>query len=165
MAAIAIWPRETHERPIRCAAFCWADGRRKADSRPSPRKGSPIVEGRCCGIRGPLQEFEDLPSVGSDPDHVWAVRQDCRARCVVKTLYLVWPPQAAPRVAANPTFGEAMAYMLRRQDGLPALPRGRCVDIDSNRVENAIPQPGHETPQTVSPGHDEGGRNWARLPA
>jgi transposase len=43
--------------------------------------------------------------------------------------------------------------MLKRQDGFRLFLEDGRVDIDSNLVENSHPQPGH----------DEGGRNWARF--
>ena len=38
-------------------------------------------------------------------------------------------------------LGEAVAYMLKRQDGFLLFPEYGRVDIDSNLVENAIRSP------------------------
>ena len=69
--------------------------------------------------------------------------------------FFAWLTAQAKRVSRKTDLGEAMAYMLKRQDGLPRsgayaaplaprspsiLDDGR-VDMDSNLVENAIRSP------------------------
>jgi len=83
----------------------------------------------------------------------------------------------AARVLRKSELGEAMDCMVRREKGcrVPGLARphrgprspslleeGR-VDIDSNLVENAIRSPAIHRRNALFAGHDEGGRNWARI--
>ena len=52
-----------------------------------------------------------------------------------------WQVTQAKRVSRKSDLGEAMAYMLRRQDGFSLFLDDGHVDIDSNLVENAIRSP------------------------
>ena len=69
----------------------------------------------------------------------------------------------AARVSRKSDLGEAMAYMLKRQDGFRLFLDDGRVDIDSNLVENAIRSPAMNRRNALFAGHDEGGRNWARF--
>jgi len=83
----------------------------------------------------------------------------------------------ATRVSRKSDPGEAMAYMLKRQDGFrgPGLSRRhwRHGPLPSSTmaasawtkklVENAIRSPAMNRRNALFAGHDEGGRNWARV--
>ena len=52
--------------------------------------------------------------------------------------FFTWLKAQAARVSRKSDLGEAMAYILKRQDGFPLFLDDGRVDIDSNLVENAI---------------------------
>ncbi|MER9775652.1 IS66 family transposase [Mesorhizobium sp. M0220] len=143
--------------PLRLA-FCWAHGRRKL-IKAKPKKGSPIVDEALLRIAA-LYKIEDGIR-GSDPDHRRAVRQTL-SRPLVNEFF-TWLTAQAARVSRKSDLGEAMAYMLRRQDGFRLFLDDGQVDIDSNLVENAIRSPAMNRRNALFAGHDEGGRNWARF--
>lgn len=139
-------------------AFCWAHGRRKL-IKAAPKKGSPIVDEALLRIAA-LYKVEDAIR-GSDPDHRRAVRQDLSRPLVDE--FFTWLAAQAARVSRKSDLGEAMAYMLKRQDGFRLFLDDGRVDIDSNLVENAIRSPAMNRRNALFAGHDEGGRNWARF--
>lgn len=143
--------------PLRLA-FCWAHGRRKL-IKAKPKKGSPIVDEALLRIAA-LYKIEDGIR-GSDPDHRRAVRQTL-SRPLVNEFF-TWLTAQAARVSRKSDLGEAMAYMLRRQDGFRLFLDDGRVDIDSNLVENAIRSPAMNRRNALFAGHDEGGRNWAHF--
>ena len=143
--------------PLRLA-FCWAHGRRKL-IKAKPQKGSPIVDEALLRIAA-LYKIEDAIR-GSDPGHRRAVRQELSRPLVDE--FFTWLAAQAARVSRKSDLGEAMAYMLRRQDGFRLFLEDGCVDIDSNLVENAIRSPAMNRRNALFAGHDEGGRNWARF--
>ena len=149
--------KRTGGDPLRLA-FCWAHGRRKL-IKAKPKKGSPIVDEALLRIAA-LYKIEDAIR-GSDPDHRLAIRQDL-CRPLVDTFF-AWLKAQAARVSRKSDLGEAMAYMLRRQDGFRLFLDDGRVDIDSNLVENAIRSPAMNRRNALFAGHDEGGRNWARF--
>jgi transposase len=100
-----------------------------------------------------LYKIEDAIR-GSDPDHRLAVRQDL-SRPLVDELF-TWLAAQAARVSRKSDLGEAMAYMLRRQNGFRLFLEDGCVDIDSNLVENAIRSPAMNRRNALFAGHDEG---------
>ena len=137
-------------------AFCWAHGRRKL-IRAKPRKSQtperPAHRGRDALLRiAALYKIKDA-ICDSAPDHRVAVRQEL-ARPQVDRFF-AWLKAQAARVSRKSDLGEAMACMLKRQDGfsVPGLTRphrgplprsllddGR-TDIEANLVENAISSP------------------------
>ncbi|MDZ4118215.1 IS66 family transposase [Phaeovulum sp.] len=150
-------PKRTGGAPLRLA-FCWAHGRRKL-IKAKPKKGSPIVDEALLRIAA-LYKVEDAIR-GSGPDHRRAVRQE-RSRPLVDEFF-AWLKAQAARVSRKSDLGEAMAYMLKRQDGFRLFLDDGRVDIDSNLVENAIRSPAMNRRNALFAGHDEGGRNWARF--
>ena len=70
---------------------------------------------------------------------------------------------SCPRISRKSDLGKALAYMLRRQTGFRLFLEDGRVDMDSNRVENAIHSPAMNRRNALFAGHDEGGRNWARF--
>lgn len=78
-------------------------------SRPSPRGARPSWTRRCCA-----SQHEDKTR-GSDPDQRRAARQS-QSRPLVD-VFFTWLPAQAARVSRNSELGEAMAYMLRREEG------------------------------------------------
>jgi len=150
-------PKRTGGDPLRLA-FCWAHGRRKLIEA-KPRKGSPIVVEALLRIAA-LYKVEDA-SRGSDPDHRRAIRQET-SQPLVDAVF-AWLKAQAARVLRKSELGEAMAYMLKRQDGFRLFLGDGRVDIDSNLVENAIRSPAMNRRNALFAGHDEGGRNWARF--
>jgi transposase len=150
-------PKRTGGEPLRLA-FCWAHGRRKL-IKAKPKKGSPIVDEALLRIAA-LYKVEDAIR-GSDPDHRRAVRQELSRPLV--DAFFTWLAAQAARVSRKSDLGEAMAYMLKRQDGFRLFLEDGRVDIDSNLVENAIRSPAMNRRNALFAGHDEGGRNWARF--
>ena len=150
-------PKRPGGDPLRLA-FCWAHGRRKL-IKAAPKKGSPIVDAALLRIAA-LYKVEDAIR-GSDPDHRRAVRQDLSRPLVDE--FFTWLAAQAARVSRKSDLGEAMAYMLKRQDGFRLFLDDGRVDIDSNLVENAIRSPAMNRRNALFAGHDEGGRNWARF--
>lgn len=150
-------PKRPDGDPLRLA-FCWAHGRRKL-IKAAPKKGSPIVDAALLRIAA-IYKVEDAIR-GSDPDHRRAVRQDLSRPLVDE--FFTWLAAQAARVSRKSDLGEAMAYMLKRQDGFRLFLDDGRVDIDSNLVENAIRSPAMNRRNALFAGHDEGGRNWARF--
>ena len=150
-------PKRPGGDPLRLA-FCWAHGRRKLIAA-KPKKGSPIVDEALLRIAA-LYKVEDAIR-GSDPDHRRAVRQEMSRPLVDE--FFTWLKAQAARVSRKSDLGEAMAYMLKRQDGFRLFLEDGRVDIDSNLVENAIRSPAMNRRNALFAGHDEGGRNWARF--
>jgi len=144
-------------KPLKLA-FCWAHGRRKLIAA-KPQKGSPIVDEALLRIAA-LYKVEDIIR-GSDQDRRRAVRQELSSPLVDE--FFAWLTAQAKRVSRKSELGEAMAYMLRRQDGFRLFLGDGRVDMDSNLVENAIRSPAMNRRNALFAGHDEGGRNWARF--
>jgi len=149
-------PKRPGGDPLRLA-FCWAHGRRKL-IKAKPKRGSPIVDEALLRIAA-LYKVEDAIR-GSDPDHRHAVRQEMSRPLVDE--FFTWLKAQAARVSRKSDLGEAMAYMLKRQDGFRLFLDNGRVDIDSNLVENAIRSPAMNRRNALFAGHDEGGKNWAR---
>lgn len=78
-------------------------------------------------------------------------------------VFFTWLAAQAARVSRKSELGEAMAYMLRREEGFRLFLDNGRVDIDSNLVENAIRSPAMNRRNALFARHDEGGRNWARF--
>ena len=150
-------PKRTGGAPLRLA-FCWAHGRRKL-IKAKPKKGSPIIDEALLRIAA-LYKVEDAIR-GSDPEHRRAVRQEMSRPLV--DAFFTWLKAQAARVSRKSDLGEAMAYMLKRQDGFRLFLDDGRVDIDSNLVENAIRSPAMNRRNALFAGHDDGGRNWARF--
>jgi|GEM_PF-2445975 len=139
-------------KPLKLA-FCWAHGRRKLIAA-KPRNGSPIAGEALLRIMA-LYKVEDTIR-GSDPDRRRAVRQELSLPLVDE--FFAWLTAQAKRVSRKSDLGEAMAYMLKRQDGLPrsgayAAPSGATVPFTPRRWPHRHglkpgrkrdPQPGHE---------------------
>lgn len=98
-------------------AFCWAHGRRKL-IKVKPKKGSPLVDEALLRTAA-LYKIEDSIR-GRYPGHRQAVRQNLSRPLVDE--FFTWLSAQAARVSRKSDLGVAMAYMLRRQDGLPAVP-------------------------------------------
>jgi transposase len=150
-------PKRPGGDPLRLA-FCWSHGRRKL-IKAKPRKGSPLVDEALLRIAA-LYKIEDAIR-GADPDHRRTVRQELSRPLVDE--FFTWLAAQAARVSRKSDLGEAMAYMLRRQDGFRLFLDDGHIDIDSNLVENAIRSPAMNRRNALFAGHDEGGRNWARF--
>ena len=144
-------------KPLKLA-FCWAHGRRKLIAA-KPQKGSPIVDEALLRIAA-LYKVEDAIR-GTDPDRRQAVRQELSRPLVDE--FFAWLTAQAKRVSRKSDLGEAMAYMLKRQNGFRLFLEDGRVDMDSNLVENAIRSPAMNRRNALFAGHDEGGRNWARF--
>lgn len=150
-------PKRTGGDPLRLA-FCWAHGRRKL-IKAKPQKGSPIVDEALLRIAA-LYKVEDSIR-GADPDYRRTVRQEMSRPLV--DAFFAWLKAQAARVSRKSDLAEAIAYMLKRQDGFRRFLDDGHVDIDSNLVENAIRSPAMNRRNALFAGHDEGGRNWARF--
>jgi hypothetical protein len=107
-----------------------------------------------------LYKVEDAVR-GHDPDHRRAIRQELSRPMVDE--FFDWLKAQAARVSRKSDLGEAMVYMLKRQDGFRLFLDDGQVDMDSNLVENAIRSPAMNRRNALFAGHDEGGRNWARF--
>jgi transposase len=150
-------PKRPGGDPLRLT-FCWSHGRRKL-IKATPKKGSPIVDEALLRIAA-LYKIEDAIR-GTEPEHRRTVRQEL-SRPLVNEFF-TWLAAQAARVSRKSDLGEAMAYMLRRQDGFRLFLDDGHIDIDSNLVENAIRSPAMNRRNALFAGHDEGGRNWARF--
>jgi len=150
-------PKRTGGDPLRLA-FCWAHGRRKLIAA-KPTKGSPIVNDALLRIAA-LCKFKEAIR-GRKPGHRCAMRQDV-SRLLVDE-FSAWLQALAKRISRKSDLGKALAYMLRRQDGLRLFLDDGHIDMDSNLVENAIRSPAMNRRNALFAGHDEGGRNWARF--
>jgi len=150
-------PKRTGGDPLQLA-FCWAHGRRKL-IKAKPKKGSPIVDEALVRIAA-LYKVEDSIR-GSEPDQRRAVRHELSHPLVDQ--FFAWLAVQAARVSRKSEIGDAMAYMLRREEGFRLFLEDGRVDIDSNLVENAIRSPAMNRRNALFAGHDEGGRNWARF--
>ena len=150
-------PKRKGGDPLRLA-FCWAHGRRKLINA-KPDKGSPIVDAALIRIAA-LYKIENQIR-GIDPDQRRAMRQELSRPLVDE--FFAWLAAQAARVSRKSKLGEAMAYMLRRENGFRLFLDNGRVDIDSNLVENAIRAPAMKRRNALFAGHDEGGRNWARF--
>ena len=150
-------PKRKGGDPLRLA-FCWAHGRRKLINA-KPDKGSPIVDEALIRIAA-LYKIENQIR-GIDPDQRRAMRQELSRPLVDE--FFAWLAAQAARVSRKSKLGEAMAYMLRRENGFRLFLDNGRVDIDSNLVENAIRAPAMKRRNALFAGHDEGGRNWARF--
>lgn len=148
--------KRTGGDPLRLA-FCWAHGRRKL-IKAKPQKGSPIVDEALLRIAA-LYKVEDAVR-GHAPDYRRAIRQELSRPLVDE--FFDWLKAQAARVSRKSDLGEAMVYMLKRQDGFQLFLDDGRVDMDSNLVENAIRSPAMNRRNALFAGHDEGGRNWAR---
>ena len=150
-------PKRTGGDPLRLA-FCWAHGRRKL-IKAKPKKGSPIVDEALVRIAALYKVEDDIR--GTDPSRRRAIRQELSRPLVDQ--FFAWLVAQAARVSRKSELGEAMAYMLRREEGFRLFLEDGQVDIDSNLVENAIRSPAMNRRNALFAGHDEGGRNWARF--
>lgn len=139
-------------------AYCWAHGRRRLIQSVS-KKGSPIVDAALAHIAVLYKIEADIR--GTSPEHRRAVRQEQSKPQV--DAFFVWLGAQAARVSRKSELGEAMNYMLRRQEGFRVFLDDGQIDIDSNLVENAIRSPAMTRRNALFAGHDEGGRNWARF--
>ena len=92
-----------------------------------PKKGSPIVDDGAPAHRRALQ------GRGRHPWLRRTVRQDLSLPLV--DAFFSWLTAHAARVSRKSDLGEAMAYMLRRQDGFRLFLDDGHVDIDSNLVD------------------------------
>ena len=144
-------------KPLKLA-FCWAHGRRKLIAA-KPKKGSPIVDEALLRIAA-LYKVEDSIR-GSDPAQRHEARQTLSRP--LADAFFTWLVAQSKRVSRKSDLGEAMAYMLRRQEGFRLFLDDGKVDMDSNLVENAIRSPAMNRRNALFAGHDEGGRNWARF--
>ncbi len=136
--------------PLRLA-YCWAHSRRKL-IKAKPKKGSPIVDEALLRIAA-LYKVEDAIR-GSGPDDRRAVRQEMSRPLVDE--FFTWLKAQAARVSRKSDLGQAMAYMLKRQDGFRLFLEDGRIDIDSNLVENAIRSPAMNRRNALFAGHDEG---------
>ena len=136
--------------PLRLA-FCWAHGRRKL-IKATPQKGSPIVDEALLRIAA-LYKIEDVIR-GKEPEHRRAMRQELSQPLVDE--FFAWLTAQAKRVSRKSDLGQALNYMLRRQDGFRLFLDDGHVDIDSNLVENAIRSPAMNRRNALFAGHDEG---------
>lgn len=127
--------------PLRLA-FCWAHGRRKL-IKATPKSGSPIVDEALVRIAA-LYKIEDSIR-GSDPEHRRAVRQDLSLPLVDE--FFTWLAAQAKRVSRKSDLGKALAYMLTRKDGLPAVPGRRPRRYRLQPGGKRDPPTRHEPPQ------------------
>ena len=97
---------------------------------------------------------------GAEAGHRQAMRQEFSRPLVDE--FLAWLAAQAKRVSRKTDLGEAMAYMLKRQDGFRLFFDDGRVDMDANLVENAIRSPAMNRRNALFVGQDEGGRNRAR---
>ena len=139
-------------------AFCRAHGRRKL-IKAKPKKGSSIADEALLRIAA-LYRVEDAIR-GSAPEHRRTVHQELSRPLM--DAFFSWLNAHADRVSRKSDLGEAMGYMLRRQDGSRQFLNDGHLDIGSNLVENAIRSPAINRRNVHFVGHDESGRSCARF--
>ena len=123
-------PERKGGKPLKLA-FCWAHGRRKLIAA-KPKKGSPIVDEALLRIAA-LYKVEDTIR-GSDPDQRRQARQTLSLP--LTDAFFIWLSAQSKRISRKSDLGEAMAYMLRRQDGFRRFgglrgPTGATVPLTS----------------------------------
>jgi len=150
-------PKRTGGVPLQLA-FSRAHGRRKL-IKAKPKKGAPIVDEAPVRIAAIYKVEDSIP--GSAPDQRRAVRHELSRPLVDQ--FFAWLAAQAARVSRKSEIGDAMAYMLRREEGFRLFLEDGRADIDSNLVENAIRSPAMNRRNALFAGHDEGGRSWARF--
>lgn len=106
-----------------------------------------------------LYKIEDAIR-GKEAEHRRSMRQELSQPLVGE--FFAWLTAQAKRVSRKSDLGQALNYMLRRQDGFRLFLDDGHVGIDSNLVENATRSPAMNRRNALFAGHDEGGRNWAR---
>jgi len=125
---------------LRVSSSCAVRTRQATASRSSHACASPSSTRRWCVSPG-LYKVEDAIR-GSNPDRRRAVRQE-RSRPLVDEFF-TWLAAQAKRVSRKSDLGEAMAYMLKRQDdGVDAsLPYGiamcQALDVETKQIEGGI---------------------------
>lgn len=107
-----------------------------------------------------LYEVEDAIR-GHDPAHRRGIRQELSRPLVDE--FFAWLKAQPARVSHKSDLGEAIVYLLKRQDGFRLFLEDGHVDMDSNLVKNAIRSPAMNRRNALFAGHDEVGRNGARF--
>ena len=139
-------------------AHCWAHGRRQLREI-FDRDASPIAE---AGLRRIARLYEIEAAIkGRSAEARLLVRQT-KAKPLVDEFGL-WLAGVRGRVSAKSRMGEKLAYFANHWDGLCVFLDDGRVEIDSNAVENTIRPLTLQRKNALFAGHDEGGRNWARI--
>jgi transposase len=139
-------------------AYCWAHARREFIEA-TPKAGSPLADE---ALRRIAQLYAIEAEIRGRPaEERRAVRQ-ARSAPLAASLH-AWAQDKATRLSAKSDLGRAVRYLLNHWDGLTVFLQDGRVEMDSNPVENSIRPLALQRKNSLFAGHDEGGRNWARL--
>mgnify|MGYP000725039841 CR=1 FL=1 len=150
-------PTRTGGAPV-TLAYCWAHARREFIEA-TPKAGSPLADE---ALRRIAQLYAIEAEIRGRPaEERRAVRQ-ARSAPLAASLH-AWAQEKATRLSAKSDLGRAVRYLLKHWDGLTVFLQDGRVEMDSNPVENSIRPLALQRKNSLFAGHDEGGRNWARL--
>ena len=150
-------PTRTGGAPV-TLAYCWAHARREFIEA-TPKAGSPLADE---ALRRIAQLYAIEAEIRGRPaEERRAVRQ-ARSAPLAASLH-AWAQDKATRLSAKSDLGRAVRYLLKHWDGLTVFLQDGRVEMDSNPVENSIRPLALQRKNSLFAGHDEGGRNWARL--
>ena len=150
-------PTRTGGAPV-TLAYCWAHARREFIEA-TPKAGSPLADE---ALRRIAQLYAIEAKIRGRPaEERRAVRQ-ARSAPLAASLH-AWARDKAARLSAKSDLGHAVRYLLKHWDGLTVFLQDGRVEMDTNPVENAIRPLALQRKNSLFAGHDEGGRNWARL--
>ena len=74
-----------------------------------------------------------------------------------------WLKIQRSRISAKSRLGEKLSYIAKYMEGLKVFLSDGTVEMDSNIVERTIRPIALNRKNALFAGHDEGGRNWARI--
>lgn len=139
-------------------AHCWAHGRRQLREI-FDRDASPIAE---AGLRRIARLYEIEAAIKGRSAETRRLVRQAKTKPLVDEFGL-WLAGVRGRVSAKSRMGEKLAYFANHWDGLRVFLDDGRVEIDSNAVENTIRPLTLQRKNALFAGHDEGGRNWARI--
>jgi len=150
-------PRRVGGTPL-TLAYCRAHARRKLHGI-YQKDGSEIAAE---GLRRIAHIYKIEASIrGHAPEDRLAIRQAQSAALIAD--FRKWLIHQRTRISAKSRLGEKLGYIYRHWDGLQVFLTDGRVEMDTNPVENTIRPITLNRKNALFAGHDEGGRNWARM--
>jgi len=150
-------PTRTGGAPV-TQAYCWAHARREFIEA-TPKAGSPLADE---ALRRIAQLYAIEADIRGRPAEERRPVRQARSEPLAASLH-AWAQDKATRLSAKSDLGRAVRYMLKHWDGQTVFLQDGRVEMDSNPVENSIRPMALQRKNSLFAGHDEGGRNWARL--
>lgn len=139
-------------------AHCWSHGRREI-IKATPKAGSPVADEILARIAALYRIEGEIR--GRDAQARLQIRGE-RSRPLVDELGTFLRAQAE-RLSPKSNMGKAVAYLLNHWKGLCVFLDDGRVEMDTNAAENSIRPLSLSRKNALFAGHDEGGRNWARI--